>query len=146
MVTAPLDAVDLVPELDIADMARTLDFYVRILGFAMLFERPEDEFAYIGLGSAQIMLHPKSRWQTGALERPFGRGINFQVNVPDLAALLARLEAAGWPLFHAPEERWYRRGTEYVGVRQFLVQDPDGYLLRFSQRLGIRSEPPAPAR
>lgn len=141
MVNAPPGAVDLVPELDVSDLALSLDFYVRILGFAVLYERPEEAFAYLGLGSAQIMLHPKSRWQTGALEKPFGRGINLQLNVPDIGALLARLEAAKWPLFHAPEERWYRRHTEYVGVRQFLAQDPDGYLLRFSQRLGLRSEP-----
>jgi len=142
MVNAPPDAVDLVPELDVSDLTRSLDFYVRVIGFAVLYERPEEEFSYLGLGMAQIMLHPRSRWQTGALERPFGRGINLQVNIPDADALLARLEAAGWPLFHAPEERWYRRGTAYVGVRQFLVQDPDGYLLRFSQRLGFRPQPP----
>ncbi len=146
MSNTPPGAVDLVPELDIADMAQTLDFYVRILGFAVLYDRPEHEFAYLGLGSAQIMIHPKSRWQTGKLEKPFGRGINFQINVPDLGALLARLEAAKWPLFQAPEERWYRRHSEYLGVRQCLVQDPDGYLLRFSQRLGLRPEPPAGQR
>jgi catechol 2,3-dioxygenase-like lactoylglutathione lyase family enzyme len=142
MDNAPPGAVDLVPELDIADMAQTLGFYVRVLGFTVLYDRPEHEFAYLGLGSAQIMVHPKSRWQTGQLEKPFGRGINFQINVPDLAAVLGRLDAAGWPLFQGPEERWYRRHSEYLGVRQFLVQDPDGYLLRFSQRLGLRSEPP----
>jgi catechol 2,3-dioxygenase-like lactoylglutathione lyase family enzyme len=146
MENAPPGAVDLVPELDIADMTQTLDFYVGILGFTVLYDRPEHEFSYLGLGSAQIMVHPKSRWQTGPLEKPFGRGINFQINVPDLAAVLARLNAAGWPLFQAPEERWYRRHAEYLGVRQFLVQDPDGYLIRFSQRLGLRSEPPAESR
>ena len=38
-----------------------------------------------------------------------------------------------------PEERWYRINvSEETGVHQFLVQDPDGYLLRFSQSLGRR--------
>lgn len=36
------------------------------------------------------------------------------------------------------EEVWYRAGTSETGVRQFLVQDPDGYLVRFSQGLGLR--------
>lgn len=36
------------------------------------------------------------------------------------------------------------RGDNYwitgpLGVRQFLVQDPDGYLLRFSARIGMRA-------
>jgi hypothetical protein len=30
----------------------------------------------------------------------------------------------------------------YVGQKQFLVQDPDGYLLRFGQELGTRSASP----
>lgn len=146
MSNAPPGAVDLVPEFEVSDVAASLDFYVRILGFAVLYERPEQGFSYLGLGTAQIMLQPKSRWPTGVLEKPLGRGINFQIAVPGLGALLARLEAANWPLFQAPEERWYRRNTDYIGVRQFLVQDPDGYLLRFSQRLGVRSEPPAGQR
>lgn len=145
MTNAPPGAVDLVPEFEVSDTGKSRDFYVRILGFAVLYDRPEQGFSYLGLGSAQIMLQPKSRWSTGTLEQPFGRGINFQITTPDLGALLARLEGAGWPLFRPPEERWYRRGDEYVGVKQFLVQDPDGYLLRFSQRLGLRSQPPPAA-
>jgi catechol 2,3-dioxygenase-like lactoylglutathione lyase family enzyme len=142
MVNALPGAVDLVPEFDVSDPAKSLDFYVRILGFEVLYDRPEQGFSYLGLGSAQIMLQPRSRWPTGTLEKPFGRGINFEIRVPDVEALLARLETAGWPLFQAPEERWYRRRDDSIGVRQFLVQDPDGYLLRFSQSLGLRPEPP----
>lgn len=33
---------------------------------------------------------------------------------------------------------WYRSDAIEVGVRQFLVQDPDGYLLRFSAWVGDR--------
>ena len=81
---------------------------------------------------------PGRRWVTAPLERPFGRGINFQITVDDVAPILAGLDAAGWPLFLDPEEVWYRAGTSETGVRQFLVQDPDGYLVRFSQGLGLR--------
>lgn len=143
MVDAPSGTVDLVPEFEVSNTARSLDFYVRILGFSVLYERAEQGFSYLSMGTAQIMLQPKSRWATGVLEQPYGRGINFEINVPDLQALLNRLDAAKWPLFQPPEERWYRRAVDSIGVRQFLVQDPDGYLLRFSQRLGIRSEPPS---
>lgn len=34
------------------------------------------------------------------------------------------------------EERWYRRDDLEIGVRQFAVQDPDGYLIRLSQSIG----------
>ena len=36
------------------------------------------------------------------------------------------------------EERWYRREDEELGNRQFVVADPDGYLLRFFTNLGTR--------
>ena len=36
------------------------------------------------------------------------------------------------------EERWYRQVTIERGNRQFVVADPDGYLLRFYQNLGVR--------
>lgn len=55
-----------------------------------------------------------------------------------MTPILASLNAAGWPLFLKLEEVWYRAGTRESGVRQFLVQDPDGYLIRFSQSLGLR--------
>ena len=34
------------------------------------------------------------------------------------------------------EENWYRQDDKLLGNKEFLVQDPDGYLLRFSQDLG----------
>ena len=62
--------------------------------------------------------------------------------------LVERLIAASWPLFMAPEDTWYQTGGTKVGVSQFLVQDPDGYLIRFSSRLGnvspVLAEPPCP--
>jgi hypothetical protein len=36
------------------------------------------------------------------------------------------------------EERWYRRDQMETGNRQFVVADPDGYLLRFFSDLGRR--------
>lgn len=81
---------------------------------------------------------PGRRWVTGPLERPFDRGINFQMTFGHIEPIRASLIAAGWPLYLEPEEVWYRVGTKQVGVRQFLVQDPDGYLVRFSQHLGLR--------
>ena len=38
-----------------------------------------------------------------------------------------------------PETKWYRVGSEEAGVEQFLVTDPDGYLIRFQSSCGRRS-------
>jgi hypothetical protein len=58
--------------------------------------------------------------------------------VERLEPILAALAGAGWPLFEAPSEAWYRTGDVEGGQREFLVQDPDGYLLRIAQDLGHR--------
>ena len=51
---------------------------------------------------------------------------------------LQRITEAGWPIFVEPEEKWYRAGDVEIGVRQFLIQDPDGYLVRLQQEIGER--------
>ncbi len=139
-VRPPAAWAPLVPELNVADLDRSLAFWVGLCGFRVAYGRPEPGFAYLERGPLQVMLEviaPDS-WTTGALEPPLGRGLNLQMEVDDLAALEGALAAAGWPLFRPAEERWYRAGPVECGQRQLLVQDPDGYLLRFCQPLGER--------
>ncbi|GJD60424.1 bleomycin resistance protein [Methylobacterium frigidaeris] len=141
--TITLTRAKLVPELVVADLGLSLRFWIGLIGFRIAYDRPENGFAYLDLGGAQVMLdqyNPSARhWLTGPMERPFGRGINFQIEVAAVEPALARLEAAGWPLFMAVEDAWYRAGDVEVGQRQFLVQDPDGYLLRLGAKLGERA-------
>ena len=130
-----------VPELLVFDINNSLRFWRDTCGFTMLFDRPDEGFAYLDLHGAQIMLDEigKTRdWVTGPLESLFGRGINLQVRIPAVEPILASLARAGWPLFMEPEQKWYRTGEVETGLRQFLVQDPDGYLIRFSASLGER--------
>jgi catechol 2,3-dioxygenase-like lactoylglutathione lyase family enzyme len=140
--TEPSTWAPLVPELLVVDIDKSLRFWRDVCGFTVVFDRPEEGFAYLDLGGAQIMLDEigKTRdWVTGQLENPLGRGVNFQVRVPAVEAILAALARANWPLFLEPEEKWYRTGEVETGVHQFLVQDPDGYLIRFSAWIGERS-------
>jgi hypothetical protein len=37
------------------------------------------------------------------------------------------------------EENWYKVNNKKIGNKEFLVQDPDGYLLRFSEDMGERN-------
>jgi catechol 2,3-dioxygenase-like lactoylglutathione lyase family enzyme len=129
----------LVPELTCADFDRSLAFYVDVLGFRVAYDRPEDGFAFLQLGEARLMLEQENdHWRTGPAEHPYGRGLNLQIGVKDADALRARVERSDHPLFRPLEEKWYRAGDRLIGVRQFLVQDPDGYLLRFAQAIGER--------
>ncbi|OPA85669.1 bleomycin resistance family protein [Pseudomonas fluorescens] len=132
----------LVPELMVTDLAQSLEFWVSFLGFDVAYQRLEEGFAYLYLAGAQVMLEQvdpeANQWVTGALERPFGRGINLQIDVTAVQPIIQRLEQAGCPLFKACKDVWYRAGEVEVGQREFLVQDPDGYLVRLVERLGER--------
>ena len=136
----------LVPELDVEDLDRSLWFYTEILGFRVRFDRPEERFAFLDLDGAELMLEeasgPGRRFRTAPLEHPYGRGVNLQIEVADVDALLHRLTLAGIVPLMPREERWYETGSVLSGNRQFVVSDPDGYLLRFFTDLGERSSPP----
>lgn len=64
------------------------------------------------------------------LIQPYGRGINLTLDVDDIDNLCTAITAAGHRLYLPVEERWYDRRDDAVGVCQFAVQDPDGYLIR----------------
>lgn len=131
----------LIPELSVADFPTSLDFYTRILGFSIAYQRPEDGFAFLTLGTAQLMIDEigKGRtWQTATLEFPLGRGVNFQIAVKSIQPIVKIVQREHIPLFVGLEEKWYRRDDCEVGQRQVVIQDPDGYLLRFFEDLGTR--------
>jgi len=134
----------LVPELYCSNVAESRAFYTEVLGFCVLYEREEDHFAYLEREGAQLMIEELSdgprTWVTAPLERPYGRGMNLQIWTQDADALYERVQAHQAVIFLPMEEKWYRRHDVFVGNRQFIVQDPDGYMLRFAQDLGMRAE------
>ncbi len=82
---------------------------------------------------------PGSRyWLTRPCEPPLGNGMNLQIEVEAVAPILERLAAAVWPLSMPVEDAWYRRGAQEIGQRQCVVADPDGYVLRLAEPLGLR--------
>jgi lactoylglutathione lyase len=106
------------------------------------YARPEERFAFLERDGAQLMIEqpidPARTWLAGALAHPYGRGINLQIEVADVMAVHDSIRAAGAPVFVPMEDKWYRRDDVLVGNRQFVAQDPDGYLIRFFQDLGPR--------
>ena len=130
------------PELKVENFQESLNFYTKLAGFEVLYDRPEHDFAMLGINGARLMIEgltDKSRtWKVGVLERPFGRGMHFQIEVQDVDGLYKNFKDANWPIFLEMEEKWYRADDKEVGNKQFLVQDPDGYLLRFFQDIGVR--------
>lgn len=71
-------------------------------------------------------------WETGILDYPLGRGINFQISLQNILPQYERLKNAQIPLFRGLAAHEYLVNETLYREREFLVQDPDGYLLRFS--------------
>lgn len=138
---APRDGfADLVPELSASSIQASLSFWRDLIGFDIAYDRPEARFAYLVRGRLQVMLcELNGHWETAEMQLPFGRGVNFQMVVDRIGPILSTLDEAKWPLYEPPNEAWYRVGDQEVGQREFLVQDPDGYLIRFVERLGTRA-------
>ncbi|MFL0574190.1 bleomycin resistance protein [Priestia megaterium] len=120
----------LIPELSVKNIHKSKEFYLEILQFQLIYERIEDKFAFISLDGAQMMIEQcNGHWQTGELEYSYGRGINFQIEVEDIESILQNLKKHSIPLFRDLMLNNYSGFTQ----KEFIVQDPDGYLLRFSQ-------------
>ncbi|MDR6990164.1 VOC family protein [Luteimonas sp. 3794] len=131
----------LVPEFTVERIEVSLRFYTAV-GFSVRFQRDDPPFAYLELGHAQLMLEQQHArgWNVTPLDRPLGRGINFQIEVTDANAVRSALVAAGVTLFREVQDTWYPVAAHVQkGQRELLVQDPDGYLLRFAQHLGTRA-------
>jgi catechol 2,3-dioxygenase-like lactoylglutathione lyase family enzyme len=133
----------LIPELQVLDYDKSVDFYTKLAGFAVVYDRLEENFAMLEINGARLMIEgvvTKSRsWLVGQMERPFGRGMHLQIEVQDVHCLYQNFRKEGYRIFFDLEEKWYRANDQEVGHKQFLVQDPDGYLLRFFEKIGTRS-------
>jgi hypothetical protein len=62
------------------------------------------------------------------------------MEIPDLTDMLASLKNAGIAFYRELHESWYDIGEKLSGEKEFVIQDPDGYLLRFTQHLGDKAK------
>lgn len=129
----------MLPEFDVFNLKKSLEFYVSLIGFKIIYDRKEDKFAFLQRENVQIMIQEidkeNNKWGTGELKYPLGVGINFQIDVTNIEEIYNKLKNANYSILVDMEEHWYRKDNLLMGCKEFLVQDPNGYLLRFSQDL-----------
>lgn len=129
----------LVPELWCSDFERSLAFYNETLGFTIAQRREGERHAYLSFQGAQIMIAwwkfdgAWEPWAPEPLDKPLGRGVNFQFMVDDVRELHDRVRQAGLEPFVALQTVSYWRTDRIDERTQFAILDPDGYLLRFAQ-------------
>lgn len=122
----------LIPELTVTNIEKSKEFYQNI-GFEIMYERKENKFCFLQLEDNQIMIEEQNdNWNVGEMEYPFGRGINISMSVSNVEKLYEELKNKNIKMFLDLEIHEYKVNDEIYKDKEFLIQDPDGYLLRFN--------------
>ena len=122
----------LIPELSVTDIEKSKEFYLN-LGFKVMYERKEDKFCFLYLEDNQIMIEEiNDNWNVGEMKYPFGNGINISMTVSDIDSFYEKIISKKIVLFRKIKTSKYRVDDIIYEDKEFLLQDPDGYLLRFN--------------
>lgn len=122
----------LIPELSVSNIDNSREFYLS-LGFKVIYERKEDRFLFLTLDDNQIMLEEvNDNWSVGKLSYPYGNGINISMMIKDIDTLYDNIKKKDIKLFRDLKVDKYRVDDRVDEDKEFLIQDPDGYLLRFN--------------
>jgi len=128
-----ITATKITPNLIVSSVERSLAFYTDVLGFARGMTVPEQPplvFASVTSGAVEIFLNDRS---TVTKESPqmaglaFGGGNTMFIEVEAIDALHDRLQ--GKVTIVMPI------ATQWYGMREFAITDPDGYVITFAQRV-----------
>lgn len=124
---AALEATALAVSLTVKDIARSLEFYVGVLGFAEA-ERHQREGRLLAVslkaGDVRILLNQDDGAR--GWDRPKGEGFSLQLTTEqDVDELAAGIKQRGGTLTLEPTDTPW-------GMRVFRVQDPDGFKLAIS--------------
>ena len=128
-----MDFNKMIPELSVFDIEQTKRFY-NDLGFKIEYERPEEKFVFMSFQDSQFMFEQihDNGWNIGKLIYPLGRGINFSIAVDDIEGLYKLVKTLNLEIYRELNRSIYQvNGTEETQT-EFLIQDPNGYLLRFT--------------
>ena len=122
----------LIPELSVSNIEISKKFY-KDLGFKIVYERLESKFCFMQFENNQSMLEEKNdNWNVAKMEYPYGNGMNISMTVENVDYLYKTLKDKQVKIFLDLEINEYRVNNKIFQDKEFLLQDPDGYLLRFN--------------
>ena len=122
----------LIPELSVSNIEISKKFY-KDLGFKIVYERLENKFCFMQFENNQIMLEENNdNWNVAKMEYLYGNGMNISMTVENVDYLYKTLKDKQVKIFLDLEINEYRVNNKIFQDKEFLLQDPDGYLLRFN--------------
>jgi lactoylglutathione lyase len=123
----------LTPNLLVANVERSLAFYVDTLGFARSMTVPEQSpfvFAAMTSGSIEIFVNDAAtavKEYPAFVGKPIGATGTMFIEVEGVDALHDRLKARVKIVMPIV--------TQFYGMREFAIEDPDGYVITFAERV-----------
>ena len=120
------------PNLLVVDVARSVAFYTEVLGFTRAMTVPEEApfvFASVTSGGVEIFFNDAANTvkEYPALSgRPIGMSGTMFIEVKGLDEFYAQL-AGKVSIVNPLVTQWY-------GMKEFAIADPDGYLITFAER------------
>ena len=126
----------LTPNLLVADVERSLDFYTKVLGFARGSTVPEQSpfvFGSVVSGPVEIFFNERetaTKEYPGFAGKPIGISGTMFIELQGrghIERLHDRLKSAV-PVVMDLVTQWY-------GVKEFAIADPDGYVITFAERV-----------
>ncbi len=123
----------LTPNLLVADVERSLAFYVNTLGFARGLTVPGESpfvFGSVTNGGIEIFFNEAGgavKEYPGFAGKPIGCTGTLFIEVEGVNALYERLQGKA-PIVMPIE-------TKFYGMREFAITDPDGYVITFAERV-----------
>ena len=116
-------------ELFVKSVPDSMDFYTRVLGFEPVSYQPDD-YSVFRKGTVQISLQSQSHLSDDhplkPHNRPVGLGIEIVLEVEDVEAAYAKVQAEQWRIADILAERPW-------GLRDFRVLDPNGFYIRITE-------------
>lgn len=128
-----MDFNKMIPELSVFDISQTIGFYQK-LGFEIIYERPEEKFVFMSFEESQFMFEQihDDGWNIGEMRYPLGQGVNFSIQVDKIECLYKKLKEKQLEFYRDLKTSYYRVNDVCIEQKEFLIQDPNGYLLRFT--------------
>jgi uncharacterized glyoxalase superfamily protein PhnB len=114
------------PQFLVEDLARAIEYYTQRLGFGLDFQY-EDFYASVSRDGCAIHLKEAPKNEADRPHRQQNEHLDAYIGVSSAAALYDELGSRGALITKALEDRPW-------SCRDFYVQDPDGYILCFSER------------
>lgn len=115
-------------EVFVQDLDAFVDFYTRVLGFAMSTDQRATATSYRVVKRDTVRIGAALPWAPVEPEsRTVPNGVEIVLEVDDIDADCQRVVDNGWPLAEDKKKRPW-------GLTNFRLHDPDGYYIRVTNR------------